>query len=83
MKHAAAGHVHVRVGPADDNPTTLLLEVVDDGRGFDPTATVPGLGLVSMRERAERLGGQLSVTTRPGGGTAVRLVVPRVLDGGT
>ena len=64
VKHAAAGHVHVRVGPADDNPTTLLLEVIDDGCGFDPTGTAPGLGLVSMRERAERLGGQLSVTTR-------------------
>ena len=83
VKHAAAGHVRVHVGPADDNPTTLLVEIADDGRGFDPAEAVPGLGLVSMRERAERLGGQLSVTTRPGGGTAVRLVVPRVLDGGT
>ena len=83
VKHAAAGHVRVHVGPAADNPTTLLVEIADDGRGFDPTATGPGLGLVSMRERAERLGGQLSVTTQRGGGTSVRLVVPRGLDGGT
>ena len=62
VKHAAATHVHVRVGPADDNPATLLVEVADDGRGFDPTTVAPGLGLVSMRERAERLGGQLTVT---------------------
>lgn len=79
VKHAAAGRVHVRIGPADDNPQTLLLEVEDDGRGFDPTVAAPGLGLVSMRERAERLGGQLAVTGRPEGGTVVRLVAPRVL----
>jgi PAS domain S-box-containing protein len=81
VKHAAARHAQVRIGPADDNPETLLLEVADDGRGFDPTTPTPGLGLVSMRERAERLGGQLTVTARPGTGTGVRLIVPRALDG--
>ena len=81
MKHAGAAHVRVRIGPADDNPRTLLLEVEDDGVGFDPTTVTPGLGLVSMRERTERLGGQLVVTRRSGGGTVVRLVAPRVLDG--
>jgi PAS domain S-box-containing protein len=83
VKHAAAGRVDVRIGPADDNPATLVVEIADDGCGFDPAATTPGLGLVSMRERAERLGGQLTVTARPGTGTVVRLVVPRALDGGT
>ena len=41
----------------------------------------PGLGLVSMRERAERLGGRLVVAPRPTGGTVVRLLAPRVLGG--
>jgi signal transduction histidine kinase len=81
VKHARAAHVDVRIGPAEDNPRTLVVEVTDDGTGFDPEATAPGLGLVSMRERAERLGGQLVVTPRPGGGTVVRLVAPRVLGG--
>jgi PAS domain S-box-containing protein len=81
VKHAGATHVHVRIGPAEDNPRTLLLEIRDDGRGFDPGAVTPGLGSVSMRERAERLGGQLVVTGRPEGGTVVRLVAPRVLGG--
>ena len=60
-----AAHVQVRIGPADDNPQTLLLEVADDGVGFDPGSPRPGLGLVSMRERAERLGGRLVVAPRP------------------
>jgi PAS domain S-box-containing protein len=81
VKHAQATHVHVRIGPAEDNPRTLLVEVADDGVGFDPATAAPGLGLVSMRERAERLGGQLVVGPRPGGGTVVRLVAPRVLVG--
>jgi signal transduction histidine kinase len=82
VKHARAAHVHVRIGPLDDNPHTLLLEVADDGVGFDPQVAAPGLGLVSMRERAERLGGRLVVAARPTGGTVVRLLAPRVLGGG-
>lgn len=81
VKHARATRVDVRIGPAADNPRTLVVEVADDGVGFDPAATTPGLGLVSMRERADRLGGQLVVAPRPGGGTVVRLVAPRVLGG--
>jgi signal transduction histidine kinase len=83
VKHAAARQVHVHVAPAADHPDTLLLEITDDGCGFEPAGAVPGLGLVSMRERAERLGGQLTVTARPGAGTTVRLVVPRALGDAT
>ena len=55
---------------------TLLLEVEDDGIGFDPDA--PGtrsrrLGLTSMEERARRLGGTLEISSAPGAGTTVRL----------
>jgi signal transduction histidine kinase len=54
----------------------LLLEVADDGAGFDPAA--PGLrsrrlGLTSMEERAERLGARLSIHSSAGSGTTVRL----------
>jgi signal transduction histidine kinase len=83
VKHARATHVHVRIGPAEHNPRTLLVEVADDGVGFDPGAIAPGLGLVSMRERAERLGGQIVVDRQPAGGTVVRVVAPRVLGGAT
>jgi signal transduction histidine kinase len=79
VKHAEAESVRVTVGPAPDTPGTLLLEVADDGRGFDPAAARSGLGLISMAERAERLGGALSISSQVGAGTVVRAVVPRVL----
>ena len=51
-------------------------EVTDDGRGFDPTG-VHGehYGIIGMRERAEAIGAQLSVTSRGGAGTTVRIEV--------
>jgi len=55
--------------------TSLLLEVDDDGRGMSG-GEEPGLGLASLRGRAASLGGRLDVTSRPGEGTRVALVVP-------
>lgn len=52
----------------------VALEVVDDGRGFDP-ATTSGLGLQGMRERVTSGGGELDVTSSPHG-TRVRVLVP-------
>jgi signal transduction histidine kinase len=55
------------------------LQVCDDGRGFDLVATVRTsrrLGLASMRERAEAIGGVLRLDTEPGAGTTVTLEVP-------
>ncbi|HXF51777.1 MAG TPA: sensor histidine kinase [Dehalococcoidia bacterium] len=59
----------------------LVLEVRDDGRGFDPAALKPGdqrggLGLTGMRERAALLGGTLELWSQPGAGTVVRAVIP-------
>ena len=58
----------------------LVLEVRDDGRGFDaePGTHVDALGLVSMRERALALGGVFEVVSAPGEGTLVRLDCPLV-----
>lgn len=54
----------------------LVLEVRDDGVGFDPETVARGNGLANMRRRAEALGGALSVESHPGAGTALRLGVP-------
>jgi signal transduction histidine kinase len=51
-----------------------VLEVADDGRGFDPAAVRGGFGLRSMRERAAALGGVCTVESAPGRGTTVRVV---------
>ena len=58
-------------------PTALELEVADSGTGFAESPARRGLGLVAMRERAELLGGRISFEAAPGGGTVVKLKVPR------
>jgi PAS domain S-box-containing protein len=55
----------------------ILLEVRDDGGGFDPESSFPGhLGLKSMRERVARLGGTLRIESAPGEGTRIRAQIP-------
>ena len=74
LKHAHATSVTVRlVVPADSQ--RLEFEVSDDGCGFDLDAVEGkgGLGLTSIRERADRLGAELSVSSSPGQGTQVEL----------
>jgi PAS domain S-box-containing protein len=74
VKHARAGVVRLRLGR---DAAGLCLEVSDDGAGFNPTAAFPGhLGQHSMRERAERLGGTLTVTSAPGQGTRIVVRLP-------
>jgi signal transduction histidine kinase len=76
VRHAAAAHIGVTLGGADGR---VVLEVRDDGIGFDPAATrarARRLGLTSMEERATELGGTLRVTSTLGEGTTVRLEVP-------
>jgi NarL family two-component system sensor histidine kinase LiaS len=68
-RHSAAAHVSVRL---EGRPAGARLSVCDDGRGFDPALHPSGIGLRSMRERAERLpGGALEVVSAPGEGTRV------------
>ena len=81
-KHANARNVRLRLYLQRDK---MVLEVADDGTGFDPAApasggpraTEPtGFGLAGMRERAELLGGKLELSSAAGRGTTVRLTVP-------
>jgi signal transduction histidine kinase len=72
-KHADATNVSVRVTAHGSGAEVV---VRDDGRGFDPDAATAGFGLLGMRERVALVGGTLDVTSQPGEGTEVRVVVP-------
>jgi len=70
-RHARARHVWVSFVPRGE---TLILEIRDDGVGFDPAAAGSGhYGLIGMRERGRLLGGYLNIRSAPGMGTSLQL----------
>ena len=74
-RHARASRLHIHI--TAPNGDAVVLEIEDDGVGFDPSTHRPGhLGLRSMAQRAESLGGQLHVSSATGEGTLVRAVIP-------
>ena len=74
-KHAHAKHVQIRIG---QSPAGFLLEIEDDGRGFDPaTVRENAMGVAGMRERIRMLGGEFEVVSRPGGPTVVTALLRR------
>jgi signal transduction histidine kinase len=78
-RHARAQRCELRL---EITPAGLLVQISDDGAGLSPD-TQPGVGLASMRERAEELGGTFQVTGRAGGGTVVTAVLPLNADSTT
>jgi signal transduction histidine kinase len=74
VRHAEAKEAWVRLTFL---PGKLELAVEDHGKGFVREMGQRGIGLVAMRERAELIGGTLSVTAVTGGGTLVRIEIPR------
>jgi signal transduction histidine kinase len=78
VKHAGASLVVVDMECPRQQPNALHVRVKDDGAGFDPSAAFDGhLGLITMRERAERHGGSLAISSRPGL-TEVSVAIPDV-----
>jgi signal transduction histidine kinase len=78
VRHGRPSAVHVEL---HESRGRAVIEVVDDGAGFDPTATRPhgeegGLGLIGISRQASWLGGRASITSRRGRGTRVRISVP-------
>ena len=74
LRHADARTVNLRLTV---QPDQLHLAVEDDGRGFDPDATLPQrFGLVGINERARLLGGNLQVESAPGEGTRLHISIP-------
>ena len=72
-RHAKAAKVRLTLTYLDD---MLLLDVADDGVGFDPTGDTGGYGLVGMRHRLAGVGGTLTVESAPGYGTTLNAAVP-------
>jgi signal transduction histidine kinase len=81
VRHAAARNVSILFG-LNDRAVTAYIE--DDGIGFDPieltglTESLRGLGLMSMRERVELVGGTLDIDSSPGAGTRIHIRVPLI-----
>jgi len=72
VKYASATRVFVRFRA---EPGRLVVEVQDDGRGFDP-ATTKKSGLRGLEDRISALGGRVEVVSRPGQGTELRAFLP-------
>ena len=79
QKYAVATAVSVRLR-ADE--TQLLVEVTDDGRGFDMATVSRGAGLTNMEDRLEALGGAMRIESTPGHGTTLRATVPVAVPAG-
>jgi signal transduction histidine kinase len=72
-RHARARHAGLSLRRDGD---AVVLEVVDDGVGYDTATSMAGLGLRNMRERAFNAGARLDVTSAPGTGTRIQLRIP-------
>jgi signal transduction histidine kinase len=74
QKHARASQVSFL---SRSTPQEIVLNLKDNGIGFDPTQLHTGFGLQGMIERVQLLGGELKIDTAPGQGTHIQVVLPR------
>ncbi|MGE0451317.1 MAG: two-component regulator propeller domain-containing protein [Vicinamibacterales bacterium] len=76
VRHGSAACIRLEL---TQEPNAIVLRVTDDGRGFDPSRVVEAnghCGLISMQERAEAIGGTLTISTSLGHGAQIEVVVP-------
>jgi signal transduction histidine kinase len=73
LRHSESPTVEIA---AESGAGFLILTITDRGKGFDPASVEPGLGLSSLRSRAEKAGGDTTLHTGPGRGTTVRVLLP-------
>ncbi len=78
VKHARASTVALRLARQGNE---IILQVHDNGKGFDPTGPFPGhFGVRSMRERVAKIGGTLTIESPPGQGACIDVRVPQVME---
>lgn len=73
VKHAKANNVKVSLKASKGS---LMLEITDDGKGFDPTKTKKGVGLNNIISRAELFNGSVEIIAAPGDGCRVKVTIP-------
>lgn len=76
ISHAGASNAYVAILVDED---TVSLDVVDDGAGLPKKPRREGIGLTSMRDRTQEIGGQYLITTVPEGGARMHAILPRIL----
>jgi signal transduction histidine kinase len=75
LRHAHAKNVSITF---KRNRQNVILEIKDDGRGFDTQSVDEGgLGLRNMKDRAEKMDAKFTITSRPGKGTKITILIPR------
>ncbi|TNJ55600.1 sensor histidine kinase [Paenibacillus hemerocallicola] len=75
VKHASARHVALSL---HDNGNQYVLQIHDDGQGFESdTVRVNSYGLSTMRERAQKLGGNMEIRSKAGAGTRIKISIPK------
>lgn len=81
-KHAQAAEVQIRLEPQPGNQSVALLEIADNGVGFDVDAVLNAyerrgsLGMLNLRERTEQIDGLLKIDSAPGKGTRIQVLIP-------
>src|SRR6185437_14659301 len=79
VKHSGAKQAKIKL---EFTPQKVILQITDNGKGFVPqTCAGPRdghFGLLGMTERAERLGGQIAITSEAGNGTVIRVEIPAI-----
>ncbi|MEN0005713.1 MAG: histidine kinase [Bacteroidota bacterium] len=73
FKHAACQYFFIEIAKEHQQ---LMIELWDDGKGFDPESIAQGSGLTNMKDRAKKLSGQFYLQSDPGVGTLIRLTMP-------
>jgi len=73
VRHAEATEVYVDL---HETPTHVTLVISDNGKGFDPKTTPPGIGLRNIRQRVRQLEGVAEIESRPGRGSTITVMLP-------
>jgi signal transduction histidine kinase len=76
VKHANASEVYINI---INDESHYLLEIKDNGNGFDLEKVRKGLGLTNIRNRAELFGGKVSVLAAPGKGCMLKVILPHAV----